>query len=221
MSVKVQTMVFEADMKSATRKVLMLCLADKANNDGSGVWPSQRTIARETHLDRKTIRALLAQLVKEGFLKEVRITPYRTQEYNISLPKLREALHVDLMGENSPVKDDMGEHSPQMGELRTPDGGMADPKPSRTINKPARTRASREAGSRLSELLGSHLKHDYVGQHVALLISEAEAFDGRRILITSRFMADRTREALDKILKANNLKITTNPNDMQLEETDA
>ena len=218
MSVKVQTMVFEADMKSATRKVLMLCLADKANNDGSGVWPSQRTIARETHLDRKTIRALLAQLVKEGFLKEVRITPYRTQEYNISLPKLREALHVDLMGENSPVKDDMGEHSPQMGELRTPDGGMADPKPSRTINKPARTRASREAGSRLSELFGGA---DNCSLNVRSLMDEAEAFDGRRILITSKFMADRLSEALSWVLKDKNLKITTNPNDMQLEETDA
>jgi len=218
-SVKVQTMVFEADLKSATRKVLMLCLADKANADGTGVWPSQRTIARETHLDRKTIRTLLGQLVSEGFLIEKGSSPHRTQKYDISLQALRQALHVDMMGENSPIENQMGENSPVMGESRTPDGGMAVPKPSRTINNLARTRASPEIGSRLSELLGSHCKDNPVLENALLtVLDETEAFDGRRILIQSRFMADRVTEALRHILKAENLVVTTNPNEMQLEE---
>lgn len=222
MSVKVQTMVFEADLKSATRKVLMLCLADKANNDGSGVWPSQRTVARETHLDRKTVRTLIKGLVEEGFLIERGTSPHRTQIYDISLSKLRQALHVDLMGENSPMPEMMGENSSLMGESRTPDGGMAVPKPSRTINKPARTRASLEAGSRLSELLGSHgTDNPLIENAVQTLSEEADAFDGHRILIQSRFMADRCNEALRHILKASNLKITTNPADMQLEEVES
>jgi hypothetical protein len=219
MSVKVQTMVFEADLKSATRKVLMLCLADKANADGTGVWPSQRTIARETHLDRKTIRTLLGQLVDEGLLVEKGSSPHRTQIYDISLQKLRRALHVDMRGENSPIENEMGENSSEMGESRTLDGGMAVPKPSRTIINLARTRASPEIGSRLSELLGSHCKDNPVLENALITLSaEAEAFDGRRILIQSRFMADRVTEALRHILKAENLIVTTNPADMQLEE---
>ena len=50
---------------------------------------------------------------------------------------------------------------------------------------------------------------------------EVEAFDGRRILITSPYMADKVGVDLSSILKAKNLKVTQNPKDMQLEETEA
>lgn len=217
-------MVFEADLKSATRKVLMLCLADKANKDGTGAYPSQRTIARETHLDRKTIRALLNQLVSDGILVEVgkRKDLKGVMEYNILLPALRQLQHVDELGENSPAEKTLGENSRLLGENSPSTGGMADPKPSITINNlsaPAGASLPDEAAARLRALLESHCTGNPVLENaLERTILETEAFDGRRLLIKSRFMADRVQEHLGRVLHSQNLIITTNPADMQLED---
>jgi len=219
MSVKVQSMVFEADLKTATRKVLMLCLADKANKDGTGCWPSQRTIARETHLDRKTVRKLLKELVDEGFLIQRGVNKVtKTETYDISLQMLVQAQDIDEVGENSPMQKEVGENSSQVGENSPVGGGMVVPKPSLTINKTARARAGAPWVGALRDALGQEGTTELEGRRLAQMLEEAEGFDGRRILVRSTYARDTFANDLSKVLKAANLVITDQKSDMRLED---
>jgi hypothetical protein len=92
-------------------------------------------------------------------------------------------------------------------------------------NKPNITLArARERAPWMGSLLDALGKHctasPALETALVTLSEEVEAFDGRRVLIKSRFMADRVNEALGHALKAANLRITTNPADMQLEGVD-
>lgn len=53
---------------------------------------------------------------------------------------------------------------------------------------------------------------------VDVLLSEASGFDGYRILIETRFMFDRLNEQLGRHLKAINLKLINDPNEMMISE---
>jgi hypothetical protein len=52
---------------SATRKLVLLTIADYANDDGVA-WPSQRTIAIEAELNERSIRRALEQMETAGLL---------------------------------------------------------------------------------------------------------------------------------------------------------
>lgn len=166
------------------------------------------------YLTLKQIRGALAKLeeaeiiVSGRFNKDARD---RTKWYSYNGIEQR-VMHLPLRADDN---------CPEGQIPFAPEGRpLPDNKPDNKPNKKnARTRASREAGSRLSELLTEACStSNHVAHHFSLLRAEAEAFDGRRILIGSPYMADRLSEALGKILTANNLKITTNPDEMQLEE---
>lgn len=67
---------------SPTRKVLMLLVADYADEDWS-CYPGQATLAERTELGERTVRRLLAELEEEGWLRrERRQRPdgYRTSD---------------------------------------------------------------------------------------------------------------------------------------------
>ncbi|MHA6687027.1 helix-turn-helix domain-containing protein [Mesorhizobium sp. A556] len=53
---------------SATRKLVLLTIADYANDDGVA-WPSQQTIAAESELTDRSIRRALAELEKRDLLR--------------------------------------------------------------------------------------------------------------------------------------------------------
>ena len=53
---------------------------------------------------------------------------------------------------------------------------------------------------------------------VDVLLSEASGFDGYRILIETRFMFDRLNEQLGRHLKAINLKLVNDPDEMMISE---
>lgn len=91
-------------------------------------------------------------------------------------------------------------------------------KPNKNLSAPAGASLPNEGAARLQALLGKSCTQPHEARALQTALEEVEAFDGRRLLIKSRFMADRCDEALRHILKASNLKITTNPADMQLEE---
>jgi biotin operon repressor len=212
-------MVFEADLKTATRKVLMLCLADKANKDGTGCWPSQRTIARETHLDRKTVRKLLKELVDEGFLIQRGVNKVtKTETYDISLKMLVEAQDVVGVGENSPMSEGVGENSPEVGENSPVGGGMVVPKPSLTINKTARARAGAPWMGSLRDALEPKATTEHEARRLNQLLDEALGFDGRRVLVVSAYAKDTYSNDLSKVLKAANLVLTYQKADMRMEE---
>lgn len=70
MSYKVEALVTIRRVGSASRKQVLMYLANKASDDGSGVWCSKGTIARETELSDATVKRIMAEFVGVGLLVE-------------------------------------------------------------------------------------------------------------------------------------------------------
>ncbi len=68
MSITVMSQIFKKQMGSSSRKMLAVRLADFADDDGRGIWPSVATLARETDLSERTVQRLLRDFVDEGLL---------------------------------------------------------------------------------------------------------------------------------------------------------
>ncbi|UXS35097.1 helix-turn-helix domain-containing protein [Agrobacterium tumefaciens] len=64
--------LFRAQLGSSSRKMLAVRLADFADDNGKGIWPSVETLAQETELSVRTVQRLLADFVNEGLLIIVR-----------------------------------------------------------------------------------------------------------------------------------------------------
>lgn len=56
---------------SATRKSVLLYMADKAADDGSGVWTSKANIARDLELSRRAVQLAIQDLIRDGLIIEV------------------------------------------------------------------------------------------------------------------------------------------------------
>lgn len=68
MSWKVATLCSERRFGSPVRKQIIMYLADKASDDGSGIWCSKGTIARQTELGETTVKRAISDFVSEGVL---------------------------------------------------------------------------------------------------------------------------------------------------------
>lgn len=68
MSVKAITWAKSVRTGSASRKAVLLVLADYAGVDNSACWPSQETIAFETEMTERNVRRCLADLEKMGLI---------------------------------------------------------------------------------------------------------------------------------------------------------
>lgn len=52
------------------RKQIIMFLADKASDDGSGIWCSKGTVQRHTELGESTVKRTIAEFLREGLLVE-------------------------------------------------------------------------------------------------------------------------------------------------------
>ena len=55
---------------SATRKSVLLYMADKAADDGSGIWTSKANIARDLELSRRAVQLAIQELIRDGLVLE-------------------------------------------------------------------------------------------------------------------------------------------------------
>jgi hypothetical protein len=62
MSIKLMSLVFEAEGLSPVHKLVMLALCDYAADDGTSIYPSLRTLAKKTSLKDSTVRKALNEL---------------------------------------------------------------------------------------------------------------------------------------------------------------
>lgn len=70
MSWRVANTCAERRFGSAARKQIIMFLADKANDDGSGIWCSKGTIQRHTELGETTVKRTVREFLKEGIRPE-------------------------------------------------------------------------------------------------------------------------------------------------------
>lgn len=67
MSIKLMSLVWEIDLPPG-EKLVLLALADQANDEGTQCWPSVETIAKRSGQGVRTVRRALASLEQAGHL---------------------------------------------------------------------------------------------------------------------------------------------------------
>jgi hypothetical protein len=91
MSILVMTRVFGKRFGSCTRKAIAVKLADHADDEGKGIWPSLARLAASCDVSESTARRTLAEFVSEGLLKLVKEGgngPGSTNRYDFDLAVL-------------------------------------------------------------------------------------------------------------------------------------
>lgn len=71
MSNHVSSQVYKRKLGSATRKAVMVLLADKASDDGGGIWASKQRMADELDMSKQTVINTIKAFISEGLLEEV------------------------------------------------------------------------------------------------------------------------------------------------------
>lgn len=92
MSHKVTTLVYSRKIGSAARKAVLAYMADRASDDGRGVWASKKTIADEIECGRSTVIRVCNEFVAEGVLIVVgskKCANGATVEYAMNLDVIR------------------------------------------------------------------------------------------------------------------------------------
>ena len=91
MSRIIAALVYSKRIGSVHRKAVLAYMADRASDDGSGVWASKQTIANETECARSTVIKSCNEFIEEGLLIQTgtRKCPHGlTIEYCINVEKL-------------------------------------------------------------------------------------------------------------------------------------
>ncbi len=70
MSWRIANECAERRFGSAARKQIIMFLADKASDDGSGIWCSKGTIQHHTELSESTVKRTIIDFLREGILIE-------------------------------------------------------------------------------------------------------------------------------------------------------
>lgn len=110
------------------RKAILVAMADRANDDGTGIWVSKARIAEECECRKETVISNIRELVAEGLLREAgreRCTNGYTVRYDIHMPALLSLPESRVKKEENPSQD-----KAEKGPVEKPTGQKADPKQS-------------------------------------------------------------------------------------------
>jgi Helix-turn-helix domain len=114
MSIRIMTQVWERSQHKGSELLLMLAIADNANDRGLA-YPSLNTLAKKTRITRRNVIFLVKKLIRSGELRvEVGRGPGRTNIYHVDIVDIED-------GENfSPRMKSRGKNQRQLdGEIAT------------------------------------------------------------------------------------------------------
>ncbi|RFP86210.1 hypothetical protein DZK27_14805 [Rhodobacteraceae bacterium 63075] len=159
MSWRIANECAERRFGSAARKQIIMFLADKASDDGSGIWCSKGTIQRHTELGETTVKRIISEFLREGILVETGRRPCRngyTVVYRIVINTIRmleptAEPDIDTGSTVDPVQPEPGTGSTVDGV----GGPQWTPNHPKTIHKPPTRASVREAAAEEIEDLES------------------------------------------------------------------
>lgn len=127
MSNHLRSLVDTRKTGSSTKKAVLSHMADKAADDGSGIWASKQTMADELELGRSTVIEAINVLIGDGLLAKIGTKPClngHTTEYQINITAVKALELVTCHARKT---------SPGAGLVHEPDqtSPAAGPKPSR------------------------------------------------------------------------------------------
>jgi len=83
MSVRIMSIVWDSQL-GPNEKLVLLALADFANDNGENAWPSVATIAQKTSLGERTVQRKLIEMIQSGLITRDGRGPRGTNRYHIS-----------------------------------------------------------------------------------------------------------------------------------------
>jgi biotin operon repressor len=138
------SLVYKLDVGSLLRKSVLVLLADKASDDGSGIWASKQTMADELCCSKQAVWNTLQQFMEEGLLVETGRKQHQngyTVTYTLLVAKLESLNRVKRWADN-PSTTLTGKPG---GRVNGNDGGGQPglPKPPRTPRSDAKASSQR------------------------------------------------------------------------------
>lgn len=124
MSVHVTAAVWAMTVGDPEAKLVLLKLADNANDDGIA-WPSQRTLAKECEVSQPTISRRVNYLVEKGFLAiEKAGNPHRSTVYRVrftseSMSQRDESKRFTQVNTSDSAKVNQNHQEPSMNHQRS------------------------------------------------------------------------------------------------------
>lgn len=96
MSIKVMSWVWDHSDASGSELLLLLAIADQANDDGRDAWPSIKTLAQRTRLDERTVRRVLKRLARSGHIIVRPGGGRRSNHYDVIMTRQTDELSTPL-----------------------------------------------------------------------------------------------------------------------------
>ena len=134
MSIRLMSEVWRTNLPTV-EKMVLLVIADHANDEGTEAWPSQATIAKKASVSIRTVQRSVNSLVKEGYLRMEKHRggsatcreDRRPHRYTIRISKLR--------GDKETTRKERGDFQDLDGATPTPDTGRLS-RPKNLPNEP-------------------------------------------------------------------------------------
>lgn len=141
-SIHVLTAVFAGSSVKGSRRMVLLVLAEHADDNGSRAFPSVQTIARKAGLAERTVQYALRSLEDNGLIEREGFGPRGTISYRVLLSRI---------APEAPRKDGSGaKYDSPSGATLAPPGATGAPR-----DWPTRSRsAARSAAARNGEVPG-------------------------------------------------------------------
>jgi DNA-binding transcriptional regulator YhcF (GntR family) len=134
MSIRLMSEVWRTNLPTV-EKMVLLVIADHANDEGTEAWPSQATIAKKASVSIRTVQRSVNNLVKEGYLRMEKHRggsatcreDRRPHRYTIRISKLR--------GDKETTRSERGDLHDLDGATPTPETGRLS-RPKNLPNEP-------------------------------------------------------------------------------------
>lgn len=124
MSIKVSRLVWASGVTPPSTRLVLLCLADLAGDDGGRLWPSMATIARRCQISDRQAQRIMKSLIEGGIVEVLKNAaggpPGRTPNYRICLARLAS------MQAPAPAADDTHDADALTGDSRDGNGDAHD-----------------------------------------------------------------------------------------------
>lgn len=89
MKLVLERQIGNGDRTSATvRKAVLVAMADRASDDGAGIWASQSTLAATAECSERVLRNVLVEFEREGLISRDEGGSHRTVHWRIIVTAL-------------------------------------------------------------------------------------------------------------------------------------
>ena len=106
MSNKISNLVQTKKIGSLTKKAILMYMADKASDDGSGIWVSKKNMAADLEMTDRAVRIHIKDMIAMGVLVEAGQRKCKTG-YTVDY-----TINVDVVGSLGSTREATEQHAP-------------------------------------------------------------------------------------------------------------